>query len=378
MVSASAALLQQDASVRVSLVDADVHPTARSPEELRGYLAEPWRSRPPQALADGSRQIYFVWGGGQRADAYPASGGPAGSDPDLMHRQLLEQAGVDFAMLLPIVRHCDNPQFEAALCAATNAWVEDRWLGAYNKHGRYRAAINVCADLPRTAVAEIERWAGNPYFSQVRINTYTEALFGDERYHPIYEAATRHRLPVSVHFAKSTGVSLVSPAGFPRSYFEIHSLLALDYAAHLTSLIMEGVFEKYPDMKFVFIEGGFAWLLPLVWRMDKAWQHLKAEVPWLTQKPSGYVRRNVRFTTQPIEEPEKISDLFRTFDLVGADDILMFSTDYPHWDFDNPKQPIFRRLPKPMREKIMYQSALDVYGLPTHRAPDPPVAGEYN
>lgn len=371
MTASASTTTAQPTEVQVTLVDCDVHPTAHSSAELRAYLPEPWRSRPPQAFSDGDKQVYYVWGGGQRVDAYPPGGGPPGCDPALTEKQLFGDAGVDIAMLLPLVKPVDVPPFEAALCAATNDWTNETWLGRYNPHGRYRGAINVQADRPREAVEEIERWAGHPYFAQVRVNTYTDALFGDERYHPIYAAATRHGLPVSLHFTKASGVRLASPAGFPRSYFEVHSLLCLDYAAHLCSLIMQGVFDKFPEMKFVFVEGGFAWLLPLVWRMDRAWDQLRAEVPWVKRRPSEYVRDNVRFTTQPIEEPDRVADLIRTFDLVGADDILMFSTDYPHWDYDNPGQPLFRRLPEPMRRQVMSGVATALYGLPPTRSAEP-------
>jgi predicted TIM-barrel fold metal-dependent hydrolase len=351
-------------TVEVRLVDADVHPTPRSKDELRSYLAEPWRSRPPQGYEDPS--LYLPWGAGVRADSRPAEG-PAGSDRELLERQLLNDAAVDYAMLLPIVRGYNNPDVEAALAAATNAWMADTWLGPWNDHGRYRASINVCADHPEDAVREIERWAGHPWFAQVRVNTYTDAAFGNERYHPIYAAASRHGLPVCVHFSKSVGVKMATPVGHARSYFEVHSMMALNYAAQLVSLIMEGVFARFPSLTFVFVEGGFSWLLPLLWRMDNAWSHLKDEVPLVSRKPSEYVRDNVRFTTQPIEEPPDVRDLLRTYDLVGADSLLMFSTDYPHWDFDNPQQIAFRRMPDALRDKVMFQTALDVYDLPPRR-----------
>jgi uncharacterized protein len=357
-------IVQDPPTVPVGLVDTDVHPLPRCAEELHDHLAEPWRSRPAQAFVD--PKIYYPWGGGFRTDAVPETG-PPGSDPELTERQLFDEAGVDIAMLLPIVRPHVNPYLEAALHAATNDWIASTWLGSYNGHGRYRAAINVGADLPERAVAEIERWAGHPYFAQVRINTYTEAPFGDERYHPIYAAAARHRLPVSVHFAKSSGVALATPVGFQRSYFEVHSLLCLDYAAQLVSLIAEGVFERIPGLRFVFIEGGFSWVLPLLWRMDQAFAGLRDEVPWVRRRPSEYVRDHVRFTTQPIEEPDRVADLLRTYELVGADDILMFSTDYPHWDFDTPRQASFDRLPAATRENIFFRTALDTYRLPATR-----------
>ena len=72
----------------------------------------------------------------------------------------------------------------------------------------------------------------------------------------------------------------------------------------LASLVFEGVFERFPKLKVVLIEGGFAWAPALGWRMDKHWERMRAEMPHVKRPPSEYVREHVWFTTQPIEEPD--------------------------------------------------------------------------
>ncbi len=356
--------------VDVKIVDTDVHPATRSLTELRQYLPEPWRSRrfSDRMLDAVEAPIYLAPGKAQRRDAYPPGGGPPCSDPVFTEQQLFGDAGVDYAILIPLtVRTVANPELEAAVCAATNAWLADTWLSAYNRHGRYRGTIRVCSSQPDLAVREIERWAGHPFFVQVMLVAYNSAPYGHPQYHPIYEAAARHNLPVVIHVNRALGMAgLLTPVGFASYFIEHHSLYSLIYATHLVNLIVEGVFDKFPALRIVLAEGGISWIVPLLWRLDNLWPELRAETPAVTRRPSDYVRDHIRLTSQPIEEPASVQHLQRVLEWADAGRILMFATDYPHWDYDDPMY-VFHRLPPPARERILCGNALELYGLPRTR-----------
>jgi predicted TIM-barrel fold metal-dependent hydrolase len=347
--------------VPVEIVDADVHPLPRSPEELREYLPDAWRRVPSQLISSYPLVLYLPPSQPLRLDAVGPNGEVPGSDPVFSYAQLIEQGGVDIAVLLPLVRNHANPDYESALCQATNDWLAATWLSSYNAHGRFRGSINVCANDPHGAAREIDRWAGHPHFVQVRLNAYAGLPYGDPFYDPIYEAAVRNGLPVAVHFSKGAGMSLLTPVGFSSYFFEHHALYPVTYAAHVVSLICNGTFDRFEELKFVFVEGGFGWVLPLLWRLEHGWDALAAEVP-ARRRPTEYLRDHVRFTSQPIEEPER-RDLLRVLEWVDAEHLLLFSSDYPHWDFDDPKQ-IFGRMPKGARRRIFRDNALELYGLP--------------
>jgi predicted TIM-barrel fold metal-dependent hydrolase len=130
----------------------------------------------------------------------------------------------------------------------------------------------------------------------------------------------------------------------------------------VTSLVFEGVFERFPKLKVVLIEGGFAWAPALCWRMDKHWERMRSETPHLTRPPSEYVREHVWFTTQPIEEPDDPQHLADVIARVGWDR-LMFSTDYPHWDFDD-LQHVFRfKASDADKARVLRDNAKALYGL---------------
>ncbi|MQA93067.1 MAG: amidohydrolase family protein, partial [Gemmatimonas sp.] len=165
-----------------------------------------------------------------------------------------------------------------------------------------------------------------------------DILMGNRHFRPIYEAALEHGLPVGIHGgSESAGVNGPILTGQPTYYFEVHSGLVQLAWAHLSSLVVEGTFVRYPDLKFVIQEMGYAWLPSWMWRMDKEWKSLRTEAPWLERPPSEYMLEHVRFTSQPIEEPPKREYHQQILEMMHGRDVLMFSTDYPHWDFDDPR-----------------------------------------
>jgi uncharacterized protein len=95
--------------------------------------------------------------------------------------------------------------------------------------------------------------------------------------------------------------------------------------------------------------------------MDKHWRRLREEVPSLKRSPSDYLREHMRATTQPMEEPANPKHLLQVIEHLGSDDMLMFSTDYPHWDYDDPDRAFPVRLPPALKQKIFSENARALY-----------------
>jgi uncharacterized protein len=99
---------------------------------------------------------------------------------------------------------------------------------------------------------------------------------------------------------------------------------------------------------------------PLLWRMDRHWERMRREVPHVRRPPSEYVREGVWFPTQPIVEPERAGDMRAILDWLGRDRIV-FSSDYPHWDMDDPMLAFKVPLSEPERRVIFADNARAAY-----------------
>jgi predicted TIM-barrel fold metal-dependent hydrolase len=189
----------------------------------------------------------------------------------------------------------------------------------------------------------------------------TSEALGRRRYWPIYEAAVEAGLPVGIHVFGYSGWAATS-SGWPSFYIEEMTEHATSSQALVTSFVMEGVFERYPDLKVVLIESGFGWLPALGWRLDRNWKRMRDEVPHVRRAPSEYIREHIWVTTQPMEETETPEHLIDLMNWIGLDRI-MFSSDYPHWDFDDPFMAMPSGLSDEQRRRVYAGNAKALYRL---------------
>ena len=236
-----------------------------------------------------------------RTDSWPPAGGPPGSDLNFLRRQLLDAWPIDIGVLNTLITIRNQERdYDDAMATAANACQIAEWL---EPEPRLRASLLVPFEDAALAVAEIERRGADRRFVQVLIPSRTSQPLGQRKYWPIFAAAAAHGLPIGIHFGGWSGGHPISGAGWPAYYLEYHTGMSQTFQAQLISLICEGVFEEFPGLKIVFIEGGLGWIAPLLWRLDRSWRQLRAETPRLSQLPSDCFRRHFWLTTQPVEEP---------------------------------------------------------------------------
>jgi predicted TIM-barrel fold metal-dependent hydrolase len=339
------------------IIDANVQPHFRSNAEIRRYLPAAHQLR---SIPDVEQQWYSAPGGDYRQDLYGEH--YPGSDPETVSRHLFAQ-GVEYAILNPLTRgNIADYLLNSRICAAVNDWLLDRWLEP-DSSDRFRGTIRVNPEDPKGAVAEIERLADHPKLVQVGVPMQSREPYGKPMFEPIWAAAAAHGLPVAVHINGGNGVDYPPTfAGHAHTYPGYASFMPLNYFVHLATLIVEGMFGRHPALKFVFADGGYDILTPLIWRLDTFWVSMRDQTPWVDRYPSEYLPDHVRFCSSAFDGPTDAGDTQRWMDFTGKSDLVMYGSAYPHWS-TAPPGAIAEGLNATQRDKVMWRNASELYGL---------------
>jgi len=94
----------------------------------------------------------------------------------------------------------------------------------------------------------------------------------------------------------------------------------------LSVLVLDGVLERHPDLRGAVVELGATWVPGMLRRWDHAVAHLAAHAPEVQafrRRPSEQAREQLAFTPFSFEDVARLVD-------ESADDLYLFSTDYPH------------------------------------------------
>jgi predicted TIM-barrel fold metal-dependent hydrolase len=357
---------QRAQQTKLDIVDCDFHPKLTL-EQMRPYLSNHWWNY-LQTYGNRSRHGYAkgyaypkMTPQAARRDAWPPGGGLPASDLDFVRQQHLDFYGVDVAIMNPLSptgQGDQNVELSIAMATAANEAQLNAWTA---REPRLKSSVVVPYEDGIASAAEIRRRAGNRDFAQVFMLSRMSEAAGRRRYWPIYEAAVEAGLPVGIHVFGYSGWPM-SSSGWPSFYIEEMTEHATSAQSMVTSMIIEGIFERLPELKIVLIESGFGWLPALGWRLDKHWKRMKDEVPHLKMAPSEYIKKHFWVTTQPMEETEQPEHLIDVMKWIGFDRI-MFSSDYPHWDFDDPFVALPPSLTDEQRRMIYSGNARTLYRL---------------
>lgn len=336
------------------VIDADGHIIERR-EDLRQYMEAPYNKRggPLTASEPWDRSLYGKLPANQ--EEVP----PVPTAKDWL--RLLDQSEISAAYLYPTstgnVSRVREVDYAVALCTAYNNYVYDKFAKVSD---RLKPIALISPQDPPRAARELRRAVQDlGYRAGVIRTTGLRLPLGHRFYDPIYEEAERLGCAIAIH--GTNGGEEVASGGFD-SFIEVHTVsFPVGIMAQFTSMIYQGVPERFPNLRLAFLEIGCTWLPYWLDRMDEHWEKRgEVETPHLKRPPSECVReREIYFSLEAEETllPETVRYL--------GDSHFLYATDIPHWDneFQENLEKLRSRkdLSPETRKKILHDNALALY-----------------
>jgi uncharacterized protein len=304
------------------IIDADGHVT-ETWEQIARHLDEPYRKRPlltPLFPQDGwDRRLMGT------------KGNWAGDGKSWL--DALESGGMAMAVLYPtlglFMPFLRDPEWAVALARAYNTML---YKDVTSQSPRLRGVALLPLQDPAAAARELERCVGELGFVGGMLSADSYYLLGHSRFDPIYAAAQRLRVPITVH-AAGTDMNAAGHEPFPK-FIQAHTVShVFAQLRQITSMIFDGVPVRFPDLSIAYLEAGSGWIPYFLQRMDEEYEKRGfAEAKLLTTSPSEIVHSHAIYFSCEADEPL----LPQALAYVG-DDRIMYASDFPHWDHSYPK-----------------------------------------
>ncbi len=289
-----------------------------------------------------------------------------GFDPKLRLADMSVE-GIDRAVLYPSLglNFWSITDVEAAtsLARAYNDWLA-RYCAA-DPHRLHGAAMVPWQSIDR-AIAELRRAHDELGFRVVFLRP--NPCLGRTIVHPsherFWETAEELDVTVGIHEGSSNTVETLGADRKPFNPLVLHAMShAFEQMLASAQLISQGVLERHPGLRFVFLEAGGGWAPYWLWRLDEQVDGFGGFCPEMKLTPSEYFDRQCWISFE-IDEPS----LPALAPLIGENRIL-WGSDYPHHDSTFPGAVAKLRatispLPGPAQERILGTNALECYRLP--------------
>lgn len=212
------------------------------------------------------------------------------------------------------------------------------------------------------ATAELERLVTDHKARTVHLPTKPASLglpeYYDERYDPLWARLQELDMPVCLHLGVDDDLWEIASRDPTPQLGVFTSQPAMRLSEQLGMLILSGLFERFPRLKFVLVEPGLGWVPWYLDTLDYMTTH-GYEFPALTRKPSEYFATNVFLTF--MDEQRGVDKRHE----IGVDNI-MWSTDFPHpaCTWPNSKavvEKLMNGVPDDEAYKLVYGNAARVF-----------------
>ncbi len=283
----------------------------------------------------------------------------------------MNHMAIDYSILFPtpMLTLGTHPQLEVEveLARAYNRWLVDRVLPA---SPRIKTMAYLPLSDPDASVEFIEEFADKSGVLGFMVTAVRYQPIHQNRFMKVFAALNERAIPLAFHSGPNWSDR---PFEQLNRFLGVHALGFPFYAMiQLTNLVLNGIPERFPKIKFLFMEAGQAWVPLLIARLDNEFRQRSSEAPLLKRLPSEYIRE-MYFTTQPLEQFENPEHTRAMFEVMNGESQLLYSSDYPHQDFDLPTQiHDLRFLSEESRRAILGGNAMRLFGLPVPKRPAQP------
>ncbi|HLJ46940.1 MAG TPA: amidohydrolase family protein [Bryobacteraceae bacterium] len=246
-------------------------------------------------------------------------------------RRALDSMGIDMQIVFPqpmleIGLH-PNPEVETELIMAYNRWFTERILAV---EPRVKSMLALPFSNPEMCLRAIREFGEKPGVVGFLITSQRNAGVFQNVYMPVYRELEERGLPLGFHAGPDYAVGKQL-----NRFVSVHALSFVTCnMIHMANWIMNGLPERFPNLKVIWIESGLAWLPFMMQRLDNEYLMRQSDAPLLRKLPSEYIR-DMYFTSQPMERTN-MRLLEATMEAIHAETQVLYSSDWPHWDFDVP------------------------------------------
>jgi uncharacterized protein len=261
---------------------------------------------------------------------------PAGTNRDIaLTRRWMDAIGIDVLNIFPTpmlgLGFTPRVEVEVALARAYNRWLCDEVLA---HEPRICSSLYLPMNDPEAAYKVVQDFAGRKGVIGFTVCTARHKQLYDNAYMKTYAAIEERGMPLNFH--SQFGGAHDQSLNLCNRFMAAHALgFSWFNILHCTNWLVNGLPERFPKLKVIWIESGLAWIPFLMQRLDNEWMMRSSEVPLLKRKPSDYMRE-MYYSTQPMEMVHNREALEQTFKMINAETQLMYASDYPHWDMDLP------------------------------------------
>jgi uncharacterized protein len=255
-------------------------------------------------------------------------------DVQLGHRWM-DAMSVDYSCLFPtgMLNIGMHPQkeMEVELCWAYNRWLTEKVLP--DAGGRFYSMLCLPFSDPEAALRHVETFGDRKHVGGFMVTTVRSHMaVYDNAYMKLYRAMEERGLVLSFHSGPNWGDPIYKSCN---RFLSAHALGFTWYnVLQCTNWVINGMGERFPKLPVIWIESGVAWVPFLMQRLDHEYMLRPSEAPLLKKKPSDYMR-DMYYSSQPMEIQD-YQAMECTFRMMNAETQLLYSSDYPHWDFDLP------------------------------------------